>query len=1192
MLLRKSRPGDNRSRSSSFKKTSQSPTWDSRLFLKINANRAADLVQPSQFLNDESNTQPALTSKKSINPVLVALLNKTKKKTSRKLNTNQPTWDDIITIELKPNDYSQVLTLSIWDKHKSSKVYLGELRLFVKDIFLRDGVFKSSTELRWHKLYSTKSHHSFVTGSLLVSFELLIKKKKTKKSTRQKNLDIVEQEELPSSGFNSDSARVDSDLANNNVIVNVVPPSRNPTGAGELNDKVDNLAISDTEVEIKDANQALLQSWFDSLLYPDPSVSIIQLDDQGFYADEGEIFPDPAVGISDIESMDEVSVYGRSRSGSNASSLVKTDNATNINLQGQTMNNFMEDSTHNSSLQFLSVTPPGEEDVASSDVSYFSTDSAFNSDFISDRENIFSENHSVKSKSKKRFGRKRKLKALEKFEVKNRKVLGVLFLEIVSCTDLPPLKNMTRTSFDMDPFVVVTFGKKTFRTSWKRHTLNPIFNERLAFEVMSHERNFDVQFSILDKDHFSFHDNVANLSLSMNDLRSLSTQVPEQKSEEEKEDLEVFSNVTPSGVSTPPTTTSQSLPAPNSLDDEILKKGIKILEDDNMVESIRKKKFMKRKKVTLLYADTSNFKTMNLSLKLHDSKLNEKYKPILKVRSRFQPYDELRRQFWKILLDQYNFNETPGQYDYIELISVLDTFGCENSDDIVAKFFQKYGRSTWGGDVLKDEEIIDCLEEHVLSKTKPEDKIFEIEKCPLCYQKKLSKKLDIDIITHVAICASKDWSIVNKLLVSSYVTPQAATKRWFSKVLIKLTYGKYQIGSNSANILVQDRTTGIIMEEKMGVYVRLGIRLLYKGLDKAKTRRVRQLLRKLSVKQGTKFDHPSSKNDIESFIKFHKLDLTQCLIEDPQKYNTFNEFFYRRLKPGARPNESPKDCRIVVSPADCRCTAFETVDLATELWIKGRNFSLAKLFNGNFSNLQDTDLFKPEKSTLGIFRLAPQDYHRFHCPVDGKIRSIKYIEGEYYTVNPMAIRSDLDVFGENVRVLISIDTKEFGTVIMIAVGAMMVGSTILSVKEGDFVKRGEEVGYFKFGGSTIVLLFEKLKFQFDVDLLDNSKTCIETLIRVGQSIGHAPEVDEFKRDHIDFGKQSKEFKLKLIRVLTGGDLNDPNELSNWESSNIKISNEDIKKLIKTTEDPGYVEDEEENDFDSEDDEILLDSRDH
>lgn len=136
---------------------------------------------------------------------------------------------------------------------------------------------------------------------------------------------------------------------------------------------------------------------------------------------------------------------------------------------------------------------------------------------------------------------------------------------------------------------------------------------------------------------------------------------------------------------------------------------------------------------------------------------------------------------------------------------------------------------------------------------------------------------------------------------------------------------------------------------------------------------------------------------------------------------------------------------------------------------------------------------------LGIFRLAPQDYHRFHIPVDGIMRQPKTIAGEYYTVNPMAIRSALDVYGENVRVVVPIDSPEFGRVMVICVGAMMVGSTVITRSEGEEVKRAEELGYFKFGGSTLVLLFESGRMVFDDDLVDNSNTALEMLVRFPSS---------------------------------------------------------------------------------------------
>lgn len=249
------------------------------------------------------------------------------------------------------------------------------------------------------------------------------------------------------------------------------------------------------------------------------------------------------------------------------------------------------------------------------------------------------------------------------------------------------------------------------------------------------------------------------------------------------------------------------------------------------------------------------------------------------------------------------------------------------------------------------------------------------------------------------------------------------------------------------------------------------------------------------------------------------------------------------MKPGARLIEGETNDKIITSPADCRCVVFDSIDEATKLWIKGTGFTVQKLIH------DDQQIHIPSYS-LGIFRLAPQDYHRFHSPVDGVIESIKNIEGEYYTVNPMAIRSQLDVFGENVRSIVTIRTSNFERIYMIAVGAMMVGSTVFTVEVGSKLTKGQEVGYFKFGGSTILLLIESSKFKFDSDLIKNSNAGLETLLQVGQSIGHSPDINEYTRHHVSFDELDKNRQLKLIRVLTGGDLKDKHQLSNWEANSI------------------------------------------
>lgn len=245
----------------------------------------------------------------------------------------------------------------------------------------------------------------------------------------------------------------------------------------------------------------------------------------------------------------------------------------------------------------------------------------------------------------------------------------------------------------------------------------------------------------------------------------------------------------------------------------------------------------------------------------------------------------------------------------------------------------------------------------------------------------------------------------------------------------------------------------------------------------------------MSFKQGRKFDDPASASQIPGFINFHQLDMSEVLLRTDQ-FKTFNEFFYRKLKPEARPCSAPNNPNIVVSPADCRSVVFNRLEDAQRIWVKGREFSVERLLGDAYP--QDAKRYK--NGALGIFRLAPQDYHRFHIPVDGTMDEPKLLDGEYYTVNPMAIRSALDVYGENIRVCVPIDSVCHGRVMVICVGAMMVGSTVITRKKGEKVKRAEELGYFKFGGSTLLLLFEPGVMKFDDDLIANSSSALETLV--------------------------------------------------------------------------------------------------
>ncbi|OSC96707.1 hypothetical protein PYCCODRAFT_1472429 [Trametes coccinea BRFM310] len=729
-------------------------------------------------------------------------------------------------------------------------------------------------------------------------------------------------------------------------------------------------------------------------------------------------------------------------------------------------------------------------------------------------------------------------------------ILGIVMLEIQGARDLPKLKNMTRMGWDMDPFVVVSFGKKVFRTRVIRHSLNPQWDEKMLFHVRRYETTFKIQLTVLDWDKLSSNDHVGDASL---DVARLLANAPKK---DEKTGL-----------------------YPDDTD------GRHAMESFTLPLQTAK-----------------------------EVPWESKHNPMITVKAKYQPYDALRQKFWREYLKQYDtddtgtishleltsmldslgstlshgtinsfwtrFNKRPHEdaLTINEAIQCLETELCrptsekkridpdESAIDTSAPVtpaitgsmetqqalnFDKLdfsGMPAHPNLVGRDPNVEDStrlptapaaqptepmqqpLAEAALtpgrataspgpfkrnnssSSSDAEDssgsngsaspdmsfeRVINVKNCPLCHRPRLNSKAEVDIVTHLAVCASQDWARVDRIVVGNYVTASQAQRKWYTKIISKVSAGDYKLGANSANIIVQNRMTGQLEEEKMQVYVRLGIRLLYKGWkSRMEGARARRLLKSLSIKQGLKYDSPESARDIPAFIAFHKLNVDE-IAEPLSNFKTFNQFFYRKLKPDARPIECPEDPYRLVSGADCRLMVFETVTEATRLWIKGRDFSVARLLGE--ANRAEAERYVG--GALCIFRLAPQDYHRFHSPVDGTIGPMTDIAGEYYTVNPQAIRSALDVYGENVRKIVPIDSPQFGRVMCVCIGAMMVGSIHMTVEEGQQVKRGQEFGYFAFGGSTIVVLFEKGVVDWDEDLLINSRACLETLVRVGMGIG-------------------------------------------------------------------------------------------
>ncbi|CAL1711900.1 unnamed protein product [Somion occarium] len=313
---------------------------------------------------------------------------------------------------------------------------------------------------------------------------------------------------------------------------------------------------------------------------------------------------------------------------------------------------------------------------------------------------------------------------------------------------------------------------------------------------------------------------------------------------------------------------------------------------------------------------------------------------------------------------------------------------------------------------------------------------------------------------------------------------------------------EYHVGN-----FVMMRGTGEKFFESMPLYPRLGMHLLYYGGTQIKllhNQSVEAVLKDLSIRQGKVYDSPESVKSIPSFINTYSIQTDDLLQPDISKYKTFNEFFYRKLKTDARPIQNEDDPTNICSAADCRLTVYNTVELAKQFWIKGNNFTIPSLL-GVETNSEQAKWF--EGGGLASFRLAPADYHRFHSPIDGTLGEIVDIPGQYYTVNPQAVNEPgFDVFTANRRSVLYMTHAQSGLPIaFVAIGAMLVGSIhwTKGSEKDTAVKRGDELGFFAYGGSTVVVLFPKQLVKFDEDLVVNSNSTIETLVKVGYSIGKA-----------------------------------------------------------------------------------------
>lgn len=243
---------------------------------------------------------------------------------------------------------------------------------------------------------------------------------------------------------------------------------------------------------------------------------------------------------------------------------------------------------------------------------------------------------------------------------------------------------------------------------------------------------------------------------------------------------------------------------------------------------------------------------------------------------------------------------------------------------------------------------------------------------------------------------------------------------------------------------------------------------------------------------GKYCDTNFSKNKISKFVKEFDIDLSQSK-HKIEEFTSFNDFFVRELTEAARPIDFSE--AVLVSPGDGKLLAFDTIDLKRLVQVKGITYSLKELIQ------EEAIASRYDKGCCLILRLCPTDYHRFHFLDSGTCDETNFIKGQYYSVNPVALSKIPKLFCQNKRAWSIFHSDNFGDVLYIEVGATCVGTIIETYTPNTRVKKGGEKGYFKFGGSTVVLFFEPDKIKIHEEIMKHSAEGIETAVLFGETIG-------------------------------------------------------------------------------------------
>jgi phosphatidylserine decarboxylase len=294
------------------------------------------------------------------------------------------------------------------------------------------------------------------------------------------------------------------------------------------------------------------------------------------------------------------------------------------------------------------------------------------------------------------------------------------------------------------------------------------------------------------------------------------------------------------------------------------------------------------------------------------------------------------------------------------------------------------------------------------------------------------------------------------------------------------------------SIQVWDRAGGRMFVEK--VHGGAGVALLYhtvpgRWIESALFSR-RIVSRLLGAWHGARF----SRGMIPGFIRSQQIRMEDF---QPSQYRSFNEFFVREFRTGAR--EFPAERSVFPAFAEARYLAFSSVTPDMNFPVKGTSMLATPMLAVPKEAGIDPDRFRG--GPLLIARLCPADYHRYHYPDQGRTLAAWTVHGRYHSVNPAALTALRDVFVRNERRVAILETENFGCLAYVEVGALGVGRIVQTHHETERFERGGEKGMFLFGGSTILVFGESGAWTPSADLLEKSAEKTESLVRLGEPVG-------------------------------------------------------------------------------------------